>query len=246
MTEKQAYCCLNCTNLPPCNPAAGNCVSCCADCGDTNSCITTAYFGKDDQIYKGYVATYFAWGTQYNWLVDQEFQSASWNGTYNSLTNEKLVFGFSTFNSWNGQDECGGGPEEFYNNRTDTYSGKTATGTTSVRGACSDCFDCEDPDLCSYPNSKYLFQCGCTCNKVFNDTFPLDLPFFPIVDASAPSCGMFKDATHDSGGTVTFIIPLKTYNSLGEIVANPSPISPYNPCQPIRHAYAGGCYFFAP
>lgn len=44
MTPQQAYCCLNCINLPPCNAPARNCEPCCADCGDTSSCTTTAYF----------------------------------------------------------------------------------------------------------------------------------------------------------------------------------------------------------
>jgi hypothetical protein len=58
MDQKQAFCCLNCANLPPCNAAAGNCVPCCKDCEDINGCATTAYFGKDDRIYKKYFATF--------------------------------------------------------------------------------------------------------------------------------------------------------------------------------------------
>ena len=34
MDQKQAYCCLNCRNLPPCNAASGNCKECCEDCQD--------------------------------------------------------------------------------------------------------------------------------------------------------------------------------------------------------------------
>jgi hypothetical protein len=44
MTRKQAYCCLNCTNLPPCNAAAGNCKECCKDCTDTSICKFSAFF----------------------------------------------------------------------------------------------------------------------------------------------------------------------------------------------------------
>jgi len=239
MDKKTAYCCLNCANLPPCNAAAGDCVACCKDCGDTSSCKTTAYFGKDDKIYLAYSATWFTWSTEYNWLVDRELFSETINGTYNSIKNETIVNGQTTFNSWNcGSCLCGQGPDTSYSLGTTTYNGKTSTYVWSNKGLCID--DCEE---CS---SDQCFLCGCTCGKIFSGTSTGGIPSITIIDASAPSCGMFKDDTHDSGGTVSFIIPLKTYNSLGEIVADPIPENPYDPCNPIRIANAPGCHFFAP
>ena len=239
MDQKTAYCCLSCTNLPPCNAAAGTCAECCKDCRDTSSCTTTAYFGKDDTIYKAYTTTWFSWGTEYNWLADQEFASEVINGTYNSIKNETLVYGQSTFNSWCcGGFDCAHGPDSTYSKSTTTYNGKTSTNVFSSKGLCID--DCEE---CI---SDQCFSCGCTCGKIFSGTSTGGIPSITTIDASAPSCGMFKDDKHDSGGTVTFIIPLKTYNSLGEIVADPTPATAYNPCNPIRTATAPGCHFFHP
>jgi len=239
MTQKQAYCCLNCTNLPPCNAAAGNCVPCCADCGDTSNCFSTAYFGKDDKIYQGYTATWFYSATQYNWLENQEFANDLINGTYNSIKNETLVYGQSTFNSWCcGGFLCGHGPDITYSKSTTTYNGKTSTTVSSNKGLCID--DCEE---CT---SDQCFSCGCTCEKIFGGTSTGGVPNITIIDASPPSCGLIKDNTFDMRGVVAFVNLLKTYNSKGEIVADPTPGTAYNPCSPIRIATAPGCHFFAP
>lgn len=239
MTNQElAYCCLNCTDQKNCCVACGECPGCCADCGDTSMCQSTAYFGKNNKIYKAYTATYFSWGTDYDWLKDKEISFGSINGTYNSIKNETLLYGSITYNSWScGSCLCGHGPDIAYSLYTINYDGKTSTAVGSSRGLCRDCEEC---------SSDYCFQCGCTCEKIFSGTSTDDgVPTIPIINASAPSCGMFKDEKHDSGGTVTFIIPLKTYNKSGEIVADPTPANAYDPCNPIRIASAPPCCFFA-
>jgi hypothetical protein len=243
MTKEEAYCCLNCGESAGCCGPCGECSECCKDCGDTSSCVTSAYFGKDDKIYKAYTATYFDWYTQYNWLVDREASFGSINGTYESITNETLKYGSTTFNSWMSDGgACDIGPDTMYTKSTTTYNGKTSTNVSSNRGLCG----CNDFDGCLGLFADYCFECGCTCDKIFSGSSTGGVGTIPKVDASAPSCGMFKDGTHDRGGTVTFIIPLKTYNSLGEIVADPTPATAYNPCNPIRTATAPACHFFHP
>ena len=245
MTEEQAYCCLTCRESAGCCKTCGECPDCCEDCGDMSSCGTTAYFGKDDKIYKGYTTTKFSWSTQYNWLSDREFSTQYINGILNSITNEKRVYGRSTFDSWLcGECLCGENPDTSYTKITTTYNGKTSNTFTRSKGACIDCEDCLGG------NADYCFQCGCSCNKIFTQSSTGGVPSLPAwdpVDASAPDCGMLKDDTHDSGGTVEFIFQLKTYNSLGEVVEDPipNPENPYNPCAPLRIAYAPACHFFA-
>jgi hypothetical protein len=233
MNEKQAYCCLECANLPPCDAAAGNCAPCCSDCGDTSICQTSAYFGKNDKIYKGYTTTWSYWAKAYDWDADKELFNESIGGSYDSIKNEKLVFGSTVFNSWLcGSCLCGEGPETAYSLSTTTYEGKTSTTEWSNKGLCRD--DCED--------------CGeCDCNAIYKGSFNSNnVPFIPTIDASAPDCDMFKDSNTDSKGTVTFIVPLKTYNGKGEIVQDPTPNRQYDKCHPIRIASAPSCHFFAP
>lgn len=243
MDKKRAFCCLNCTASANCCGACGECPECCKDCGDTSFCVASAYFGKDDQIYKAYTATYFDWYTEYDWLVDREISFGSINGTYKSITNETLIYGSTTFNSWMREGgECEIGPDKTYTKIATTYNGKTYTTVYTDKGLCG----CNNFEDCLGYATDHCFQCGCTCGKIFRSSSTLPVGTIPKVDASAPSCGMFKDDKHDRGGTVTFIIPLKTYNYLGEIVASPTPQNPYDPCYPIRTVSAPGCHFFAP
>ena len=241
MTKKEAYCCVDCRVSANCCAECDKCTACCEDCeiDPREYCPLSAYFGKDNKIYKEYTATYFSWGTNYNWLADGEFETGNINGRYSSRTNETLKHGSSTFNTWLcGECLCGAGPDVSYTKSTTIYDGKIATTETERKGSCR---DCDDP-----PCDENTFGGGCSCEAEYKNSSKGGVGGIPIIDADAPSCNMLKDDTHDSGGTVTFTIPLKTYNSLGEVVADPIPNGPYDPCNPIRRAYAPGCHFFAP
>jgi hypothetical protein len=234
MTKKQAYCCLNCTNSAGCSAVAGQCPSCCADCGDTSGCITTAYFGKDDQIYKGYIAT--SAGSS-EWSSIGEYYVANGRATYNSITDSLEESSMSRFiTTLCGECLCGEGIGVSYNDNTTICSGKICTTTMEGKGNCQDCNG--DP-----PCGPNTFGGGCQCEDVYRSTSTSSPSYFSPRDVTGPAC----DGAVPEGVslTITFIVPLRTYNYLGEIVANPTPGSPYNPCQPLRSASPPACCFFA-
>jgi hypothetical protein len=242
LTQKQAYCCLNCTNLPPCKAAAGNCVECCEDCGDTSMCRSTAYFGKDDKIYKKYrvtytISSYYCFGTcpagsrESNPPYSYVYQTnAAWTGLLDSeYPDEYEIFGFDSYIELNYYCEIdiNGYEYEYDNsstNRTKTYNGRS--GTVDIWQQCG-------------PNQS-------------NENGIEAIPTFPspTKDAKDYECGLpYRTDPNDNiyiTSTVDFIQPLKTYNNKGEIVADPTPGTPYNPCSPIRTASAPGCHFFHP
>ena len=236
MTKKQAYCCLNCTNSAGCSAVAGQCPYCCADCGNTSSCTTTAYFGKDDQIYKGYISTTSS-SSPGEWYFG-EYNVANGSATYNSITNSLEESSMSRFITiLCGECLCGEGIEYSYTDSTTVCSGKTCTTTTQSKGNCQDCNG--DP-----PCGPNTFGGGCQCEAVNTGTSIGTPSNFFARDVTGPAC----DGAVPEGAslTISFIVPLQTYNSLGEIVADPIPGSAYDPCNPIRIATAPACTFFAP
>jgi hypothetical protein len=253
MDKKQAFCCLNCTNLPPCNAAAGNCVPCCADCGDTSNCRSTAYFGKQGGIYKGYISTSSSSPPQGEWVFG-EYSIGGGTTTYNSITQKVTATGFSKFITIQcGPCYCGSSSESnpseiAYQETITNCSGEICTTTFISKGICID--DCEE---CS---SEFCFGCGCTCERVFSSTSISTPSNFFARDVTGPACDASGPNSCQNDGacivpeytdlTINFIEPLKTYNSLGEIVGDPTPDTEYNPCSPIRIATAPGCHFFAP
>lgn len=121
-----------------------------------------------------------------------------------------------------------------------TYNGDTASSRWEQQGACvDDCVPCRD--------NCFGLNCGCDCDKIYSGSSIGTPPYYMhrTKDATSPSCGFLKDNDHYASGTVTFIDLLETYNHLGELVSNPIPSTPYDPCNPIRIATAPGCHFFA-
>ena len=114
MTKKRAYCCLNCKASANCCGACGECPECCKDCGDTSSCVTSAYFGKDDKIYKKYIVNYTISSYYCNgtcpaggrdsipplWYVYETKEG--WTGVFDSdYPNEYEISGFDSYKEFN-------------------------------------------------------------------------------------------------------------------------------------------------
>jgi hypothetical protein len=162
--------------------------------------------------------------------------------TYNSITQKVTASANSRFITiLCGPCYCGSSsesnPSEYaYQETITSCSGETCTTTFTSKGICID--DCEE---C---NSEFCFGCGCTCERVFTNTSTSTPSNFTPRDVTGPACdGVVPEGT---SLTIDFNTPLKTYNYLGEIVADPTPGTAYNPCSPIRTATAPGCHFFAP
>jgi hypothetical protein len=137
MDEKQAYCCLSCTNLPPCNAAAGNCVPCCADCEDVSKCQSSAYF-YGGNFYKHFKMTATAYSSSRYFLFGEE---VPWPGTW-----EATDFYDSTYDTRNytpcckvGQGASKNDTAYFFNNKG-TYDCATSNSSSSYE----DCDQCEE------------------------------------------------------------------------------------------------------
>ena len=235
MDEKRAYCCLNCTNLPPCNAAAGNCVECCKDCGDTSSCQTTAYFDGSN-FFKDYIYTATA---SSNYLYWAEFGEGNLGG-YENYT--------STYDtskeipcSKNGSKQQLYDSPYWYKNYY-SYNGATTITTLNYE----DCDDCPRTTISasSCVNGDAITETSCFspeecygCVLDYNCSYAC-IPFdFSCVEGTIyRAFGKYKTE-------ITFKNPVKLYNSLGEDVGNIIGAS-YNPNNPTNSWSAPGCHFF--
>jgi hypothetical protein len=239
MDQKAAYCCLNCNNLPPCNAAAGNCLPCCQDCGDTSSCIGGAYFNGG--FYKDYI---------YTVATSSSFMFADIGGDH------PTVGGFENYTSiYNSSKQIpcekngikiyqrGGG---YWIDESYSYNGPTTTSIIDFE----DCDDC--PQITTGPsnciNSGPITETQCSTPEEC---------FGCIVEVSCnpACCGPFGFCPCDNPtiyranskykSEITFINPVNLYNSLGENVGNIIGAS-YNSNDPTRGWQAPACHFFAP
>jgi hypothetical protein len=218
-----------------------------------SKCSTTAYFGKDNELYLkysyssnySYTATLF--GTD---DVDCSYDRGSTSNLSISVTinsGEDPLFNGSSSDSSHGQccglNCCYGeiGGEQTLQSNTSIVNSFFETVTTST------------------PSKDYNDDCGVVTTTSSNGNYAGDLI---IVDGNFCSCGVCANDydyeimqswgiesghTQTQGfGTLTFSEKAKTYNSLGQIVSNPIPETAYNVCNPIRIANAPGCHFFAP
>lgn len=137
MDKKQAYCCLNCTNLPPCNAAAGNCEPCCADCGDASMCQSSAYF-YGGNFYKHFKMTATAYSSSRYYL---DGAGVPWPGTH-----EGTDFYDSTYDTRNYTPCCkvGQGANKqdstYWNDNKSAYDCATSNFSSSYE----DCDQCEE------------------------------------------------------------------------------------------------------
>jgi hypothetical protein len=257
MNQDQAFCCLNCTNLPPCNAAAGNCAPCCKDCGDTSNCYSSAYF-KDGEFYIDYSATI---NTSYSQTGDgcpafYGKSRSSYNASISSKRNE-------IWSATRSIDTDGIGDDS----GTIIIQGSDSCGNpTCVGGGYSldlsqyYCYipinlNCSNGETIYPPLEEYCnptIQCltkamppivavnGC-------NTAPNVLPKNEI--CSGEECGDFCEEntveTNSSSITINFYSKVKLYNSQGQEVGNIIGAT-YNPCNATASWSAPGCHFFAP
>jgi hypothetical protein len=230
MDRKQAYCCLNCTNLPPCNAAAGNCKECCKDCKDTSVCLSSAYFDGVG-FYKKWTMTdgYSLSGTPCDISFCGYFNS-SYNATWHSD---------GTFNSFRNVDADGIGDDH----DCISYSGASTAKRTAPGGSikksgsiyfCEYDFGCGKGTL-NCANGEITPPCdGCCAIGVTCAGEPSQIEAAPCPNITAK---------------ITFSEPVKLYNNKGEEVGLEAygeyPPS-YDPCYAIRGWGPPGCHFFAP
>ena len=236
MDKKTAYCCLNCTNLPPCNAAAGNCEPCCADCGDTSSCTTTAYFDGSN-FFKDYIYTATK---SSSYLFYALYGDGNFGGyeNYTSTYDTSKEIPCSKNGSRLDQDDSASFDNNYY-----SYNGATTTFTTSYE----DCDDCPrtttGPSSCV--NGSAITETSCSSpEECFGCIFDVDcsLACVPFTTCEA---GTIYRAFAKYKTEITFKNPVKLYNSSAEDVGNIISAN-YNSNNPARSWSAPGCHFFAP
>jgi hypothetical protein len=236
MTPKEAYCCLNCADLPPCNAAAGNCVECCEDCGDTSECLSSAYF-DGSSFFKDYIYTANA---SSSYLYYGLFGDANLGGyenytsTYDTskeipcekngsrLEQRDSVYFLNNYYSYNGATTT-----SISNYEDCDYCPITTTGPSScVNGDPIIETQCSSPEACF--DCVFDISCSLAC-----------VPFSTCIE------GTIYRAFETYKTEITFKNPVNLYNSLGENVGNIISAD-YNSNNPARSWSAPGCHFFAP
>ena len=238
MSEERAYCCLNCANLPPCSESAGNCVSCCADCGDTSMCKQSAYF-KDGSFYLNYKSTF-----SYNMSRDYSDTTDVFTGYintqygYDSKTNKASINGSSNYNHCAEDGDA-------------DHTQVDCNGPTCYGGGCDNNEDCFIPDNHGcYP--KCTDDCYSTTSNENGGIVCVD-----------DTCGSFDhgcsglecvgctpedecEGTYSVtlSGKISFNDSAKLYNSKGEDVGNIVGAS-YDPCNPCATWGAPPCHYFS-
>ena len=273
MDQKQAFCCLNCTNLPPCNAAAGNCVPCCKDCGDTSQCSTAAFAGTGGKLYKKWktVVTNTDTITRSGcpcceWTTSQVYED-TYNSSFTVLTNGAKVDATASHTFF----------EKYITTiNTGPYQGVSFNSVAIYEekpGGCSQSFTCSNPIFCGESFNRKQ-----TCKNLV----PGDPQYggsFPCYDSSN-GCGTYiyiqpnfngcegmpvntssygewqqcfyeyppnKTSTTTIKGMTApqFIEEVHLYNNKGEMVD--IDVSPYNdPCSNPEVISAPDCHFFHP
>jgi len=257
MTQKEAYCCLNCTNLPPCNAAAGNCVPCCKDCGDTSGCSSSAYF-KDGKFYKDYIYRYTsALSWSYYRRPRRRRHSSSYSSIYNSATDE-CTLAYSIDAAFAGEGDYG----------SEIQSCSGVDKGLVVKDACYGCYyggqglgPCVEDGF--WPTCTcYITSSGsCVIPSIADECQYFDKGCDNLLDCDA--CTQEEIDRNNCGGIsiygvvsppvyirrysakVEFRNAVKLYNNKGEEV-DPSFIgATYNPCNPYA-TWGAQCHFFHP
>jgi hypothetical protein len=251
MNKKRAYCCLNCSNLPPCDPFGRNCPSCCAQCSSLDLCSSNAYFANG-LFWKDFKYEANSWEEtrmDIGGADNPDYRVKSFvNSTYDTRQSSPCcIVGFSNYHS-----EPNG---EFYDGQT-TYNCKTTDSVESYE----DCEDCphrtNGPSSC--PIGAALFTKG--------SDVPADCPGWEhytydpnsgVVSCQSPETCYYMICVEDYPGScigdstiffwsrIEFFNPVNLYNYLGQDVGNIVDAS-YDPCNPTRTWSAPGCHFFHP
>ena len=243
MTEKQAYCCLNCTASANCCGACGECPACCKDCGDTSMCRSSAYF-KDGSFYLNYTSnSSISLARNQSDNSSQHVHYISSNATYNSKTNKCSSSGSaraSTFSDdgdkTSSQSSCSG--DECFScgcvNDDECWICAYDVRVQSATSCCAPASEC-----CGYSSNS----CGPFCVDDTCSTFDHGCSGLGCICDEYDGCeGTFESK---NTATVTFQDPVKLYNSEGEDVGNIIGAN-YDPCNPCATWGAPGCHFFHP
>jgi len=235
MTPEEAYCYLNCANLPPCSAAAGDCTACCKDCPkDYSNFSDTAYY-KDGVFYKNFISDNSSF-RQEEWsdTIDYKVGSANIKSTYKSKNNECLVYGSNI-----SQSDFDDGDSTFTNS---IYNGTKGYGcgcdTNDVCFVGARCIDPNgDADLCC---GIFTTSCG-TCADDTCETFDSGCIGLECVCNDDGCYGFYSEV---NTAKISFVDEVQLYDSKGEEV-DPSFIgASYDPCAPCA-TWSAACHFFA-
>jgi len=250
MDKKQAYCCLNCSDLANCCGICGECPECCEDCEDTSQCKSSAFF-DGSSFYSQVNINFSAYGQ--NWQIQYFLDGTkSWNGS-----------GGVDYSEYNENAEK-------YTNRGFSTSKKSRfQSQASLRGqfdfSIIEPYGCGDPPVAGCkpaPGGQYFMEGKAICGDRTYCTFPGDGgPYYPNPnqecygwDYSFNLC--LDDAPLVFGecepppasSSVSFSDGIKLYNNKGEEVGLEAFQYPpsYDPCYAIALVNAPGCHFFHP
>ena len=237
MTQKEAYCCLSCRDLPPCNAAANNCVECCEDCKNTSECSSSAYF-DGSSFFKDYIytATLFSNYGYFGLLVDANiFGYENYISTYDTSQETPC--------SKNGSRRFYSDGQTFINFYY-SYNGATTTTSEDYSSCGGECpIIITAPSQCANGNAITQTQCsspeecsGCEYNITCTEGC------VPFTVCTTPT--IYRASSIYKTG-ITFKNSVKLYNSLGEDVGNIIGAS-YNSNNPSRSWSAPACHFFHP
>ena len=246
MTKKRAYCCLSCSNLPPCSQAANSCAECCKDCGDpvslTLNCLPGALIDPNDNFYKGYTATLsyyyeegvpgvmpdvtpFTYETYYKSTVQATYDSIKDITRFNT-TDIAKESNYSSFCS----DDYVEAPYWGIWSNTESYSNEKTQLTFCVNNS-------------SNPGQGFYCPLWNGCS-IQSDDGPNYYSFLPKMPECPPQPNDYATDLRD----VVWKIPLKLYDKFGKEIEDPwsilDPPDPFDPCDPIRGVSAPACHFF--
>ena len=249
MNKEQAYCCLNCANLPSCNAAAGDCEPCCSDCGDTSICQTSAYYFKDGKFYTDFsqsvsMSNAQSWDCQGCTPMDYDPKGTANHNLHYVIDTE---FGLISCNSFV--------VENFNVGPGDPWELTETANLTS----CSKSFKVEDfarqtaSGPCPADSPEGDVSCDCCSGNVVSAVNGCSDPLRPLNSGGQTGIGGCGDdclsGTGDFSNSISVDISfrneVKLYNYKGEDVGNIIGAT-YNPCNATRLWGPPPCHFFAP
>lgn len=236
MTPKEAYCYLNCANLPPCSAAAGDCTACCKDCPkDYSNFSDTAYFDGSN-FYKDFISE-LSYSESEDWDDNSTYQFRSTNVTsaYQSKDNKCLVYGSSRmYNAYEDGDVVAA--HSFYSGNTAYGCGCDTNDCCLINTTCSSLDNCDAGPCCG----SFTPSCG-TCADDTCGSFNHGCIGLGCVCNDDECYGSYSEV---NSAKIYFETAVKLYNAKGEIVDPTFIGASYDPCNPCA-TWDAGCHFFA-
>ena len=250
MDQKQAYCCLNCTN---CCETCGECPACCEDCGDTSNCWRSRAYFNGSNFYKDFIFTAINIVNYNVKNVDTRCEGGK------IIINSRIITEYSTLRRPGKECSVMG---RVYSNVNMCPNGGGYSYLTSYNGTTYN-----RKRLC---NGSYEINYGDgDCVEGIIESGNTNCPNFNITDdcpgyekecqglSCHPTCGEYAEedcegsASRSNSARVHFVNQLNLYNSKGELAnigeayAMDGLTAPsYNPCNPLATWFAPGCHFF--